>query len=197
MTENSARDGFASAADAALMAPFNRAVHDLAAWGERIRQSFPHADVEFHPQTGTAKKSRAALRVSFERAVIGDAKEHAAYAGFWITAEHNPWRGDVIYEVLPYQGPDDRFGKSGHSSTMPRWLGFFEHHTFWSLHGLPLADKDEGFRREIEFSADGQLPPTMRNDLNRLYYYGYSKGIFEDPVEVLSKLPLRPGLIPE
>lgn len=189
---------FESAAQAALKAPFRRAAADLAAWGEKISRSSPHAGVEFVPDASSNKNtSRAALRIMFTDAVIGKAAAHAGYAGLWVVAEHNTRHGDVTFEVRPYKGPNDDFGASNKNNLMPRWFGFAAAHTFWSLHDLPLVDEDEGFRRERYISRTGALPNELPNDLNRLYYNGYRKEIFEDPVAVLAARPLAPGLMLE
>ncbi len=185
--------------ESAARIAFRRAVKSLATWGGDIGYTFPHADVTFFPDAGSrGNTQRAALRVMFTRAVSGEAqKKDAAYAGFWVTAEANSWRDEVMYEIRPYRGPDDNFGKSHRSNTLPRWFGFALPHTFWSLHDLPLWDEREGFRSGIEFSRDGRVPQEWRSDLHILYYNGYRRGIFEDPVKVLESLPPRPGLIPE
>jgi len=194
MTEKRANES-----ESAARIAFRRAVKSLVTWGEDISRVFPHADVEFFPDAGSkGKTQRAALRVMFTRAVSGDAqKKDAAYAGFWVTAEANSWRDEIMYEIRPYRGPGDNFGKSHRSNTLPRWFGFALPHTFWSLHDFPLHDEWEGFRSGIEFSRDGRVPQEWRSDLHILYYNGYRRGIFEDPVKVLESLPLRPGLIPE
>ena len=41
------------------------------------------------------------------------------------------------------------------------------------------------------------MPDIWRHDLHTLYFYGFDKGIFEDPVKVLESLPPRRGWIPE
>ena len=196
MTDTSATNESKSAAQAALRAPFGRAAADLAAWGEKVGRGFPHAAVEFVPDAGSSKNtSRAALRIMFTDAVIGKTAKHADYAGLWVVAEHNARHGDVTYEVRPYRGENDKFGTSNRSNQLPRWLGFAE--TFWSLNNLPLVDEYEGFRQERYHSRTGALPKELPNDLNRLYYYGYDKKIFEDPVAVLAGRPLSPDMMPE
>jgi hypothetical protein len=181
-----------------LKAPFQRAVAGMTAWGKDVARTFPHADVEFFPDAGSrGRTGRAALRIMFSRAVIGDAARHAQSAGFWVTAEHNTRGEDVTFAIRPYRGPDDKFGASNKSSLMPRLLGFGPRLDWWTYHGMALVDDSEGFRREFYNSADGRLPREMRHDLNSLYYNGYRRGLLEDPVAVLAALPPRPGFIPE
>ena len=198
MTESGATNEFGSAAQAALKAPFQRAVADMAAWADDVARGFPHADVEFFPDAAShGKTSRAALRIMFSRAVIGEAAEHAHSAGFWLTAEHDTRRKDVTFAIRPYRGPDDKFGASNKSSLMPKLLGFGPRLDWWTYHGMALVDDSEGFRREFYNSADGRLPREIRNDLNTLYYNGYRRGLLEDPLAVLAALPPRPVFIPE
>lgn len=196
MTDKRANES-ESAAQAALREPFRRASESLAAWSEDLQRTFPHADIEFFPEAGSKwKTSRAALRIMFTRAVIGEkAKPNADYAGLWVVAQHHPRNKEVMFEIRPYLGPGDKFGTSHRSNNMPRFLGFkFD---WWTHHDLPLFDQREGFRQEFYFSADGRVPREIRHDLNTLYYYGYAYGLFEDPVKVLESQPGRPGMIPE
>jgi len=170
----------------------------MAAWAEDVARGFPHADVEFFPDAGSrGKTSRAALRIMFSRAVIGEGAGNAHSAGLWVTAEHDARRGDVRFAIRPYRGPDDKFGASNKSSLMPKLLGFGPRLDWWTYHGMMLVDDSEGFRREFYNSADGRLPREIRNGLNTLYCTGYNRGLLEDPVAVLAALPPRPGFIPE
>ncbi len=110
MTDTSATNKSEGAAQAALKAPFQRAVADMTAWAEDVARGFPHADVEFFPDAGSrGKTSRAALRIMFSRAVIGEAAKHAHSAGLWVTAEHKAGLEDVTFAIRPYRGPDDKF----------------------------------------------------------------------------------------